>query len=191
MRITVVHFFVVVVVLLKESVKMTSQFVLEKLQKILKGDGVKAIPSTVFLIVLKKLIEIEFHSCPCKVELNALVILFMFIGPAFFIFILLYLILRFLKYRCSFCRGANDDTRRYCPKAVAVCLISPVIWVIILLIDGEYIACGMTYWNGVYVFDDDLQKLWCKPTEEIRNKTVTELRNLTSTYIHHSQVNNA
>lgn len=109
----------------------------------------------------------------------------------FFIFILLYLILRFLKYRCSFCRGANDDTQRYCPKAVAVCLISPVIWVIILLIDGEYIACGMTYWNGVYVFDDDLQKLWCKPTEEIRNKTVTELRNLTSTYIHHSQVNNA
>ncbi|XP_026054751.1 uncharacterized protein LOC113040693 [Carassius auratus] len=120
--------------------------------------------------------------------MNDLVTVFVFIGPAFFIFMLMYLGLRFFKKRCSYCRGANDDTQGYWHKAVTACLISPVIWIIILLLDGEYIACGMTYWNGVYVFDDVLQNFWCKPTEETESKTLTELRNLTSKYIHQSQV---
>ncbi len=102
----------------------------------------------------------------------------------------MYLTFRFLKHRCShFCGGANNNTQQKWPKAVAVCLISPAIWVIILLLDGEYVACAMTDWNGVHVFDDELNKLWCKPTEELQNETKNELRNLTSKYIHQSQVN--
>ncbi len=46
--------------------------------------------------------------------------------------------------------GANKNTQENWPKAVAVSLISPVIWVILLL-DGEYVACAMTDWNGVCV----------------------------------------
>ncbi|KAL1251474.1 hypothetical protein QQF64_019270 [Cirrhinus molitorella] len=60
------------------------------------------------------------------------------------------------------------------------------MWIIILLLDGDYVACGMTDWNGVYVFDNQLNRSWCKPTEDIQNETA--LKDLTRLYIHQSQL---
>ncbi|CAM4657524.1 unnamed protein product [Leuciscus chuanchicus] len=40
----------------------------------------------------------------------------------------------------------------------------------------------MANWNGVFVFDDELQTRWCKPTEGMRNEM-----DLTRKYIHQSQ----
>ncbi|KAL1251475.1 hypothetical protein QQF64_019271 [Cirrhinus molitorella] len=60
------------------------------------------------------------------------------------------------------------------------------MWVIILFLDGDYFACAMTYWKGIFEFDSQLNRSWCKPMEKFRN--VTALRNLTQTYIHQSQI---
>lgn len=158
-------------------------------KRILSGFGVKTFPVSLFLIGAEKLIEKEIFSCPCKVEDNALLMASIFIGPALFIFAFMYIIFRAFKHACSYCRGganANNEPNNQ-PAFYAACLIPPVVWVIILLLNGEYVACGLTDWNGVYVSDEKLNRSWCKPTEGTRNET--ELRDLTNKYIHRSQVN--
>uniref|UniRef100_A0A671P4Y2 Si:ch73-338d8.5 n=1 Tax=Sinocyclocheilus anshuiensis TaxID=1608454 RepID=A0A671P4Y2_9TELE len=145
-------------------------------------------PLSLLLIGLEKLIEIELFSCPCIVELNALLTASIFIGPALFTFTLMFLLLRPFKHGCSrCCAGVYDDTQQNCPKAFASCLIPPVMWIFLLFLHGEYFACGMTDWKRVYVFDKELNRSWCKPTEKMQNETV--LRDLTRKYIHESQVN--
>ncbi|KAK9978569.1 hypothetical protein ABG768_020314 [Culter alburnus] len=201
---------------------------LKKSLEFLKGKPVfTSFPLSLLLIGLEKLIEVEF-LCPCRLEMNAGLTTSVFIGPALFTFILIFLLLRPFKYKYSgCCAEPNDDThpnpsdvqpnpsdvqpnpsnvqpnpsdieqnssnnernpsddQQNCPKALAYCLIPPVMWIFILLIDGEYVACGMTDWNGVYVLDEELNRFWCKPTEKIHNET--ELRDLTRKYIYQSQ----
>ncbi|KAG1953587.1 hypothetical protein F2P79_009154, partial [Pimephales promelas] len=82
-------------------------------------------------------------------------------------------------------RRASDDTQQNCPKAFGSCLIPPVIWISILLFEGDFVACAMTGWKGMYVFDKELNRSWCKPTEKTQNETA--LRDLTRKYIHQSQ----
>ncbi|KAK9967671.1 hypothetical protein ABG768_002050 [Culter alburnus] len=64
--------------------------------------------------------------------------------------------LRYGWFHCP--EGVKDDTLKNCPKAL------------------------ISYWRGVYVHDKELNMLWCKPTEGMRNET--ELRDLTRKYIH-------
>lgn len=143
---------------------------------------------SLLLIGVEEFMEIQVFVCPCRPDLNVQLTACVFIGPALFIFELLFLFLRPFKERCSrCCGGANDDTQQSCPKAFASCLIPPVMWVIILLLDGDYVACAMTDWKGDPVFDNQLNRSWCKPVESFRKETV--LRNLTLKYIHQSQVN--
>ncbi|KAK9976462.1 hypothetical protein ABG768_021667 [Culter alburnus] len=165
---------------------------LKKVHKFLTESNVfSSFPLSLLLLGLEQIIEIEFFLCPCIYELNALLTVFIFIGPALFIFALMYLLLRPFKRGCC-CAESNDNTekkkkkKKNCPKAFASCLIPPVMWIFILLLDGDYVACGMTDWKGVYVFDNPLNRSWCKPTEGIRNET--ELRDLTRKYIHQSQL---
>ncbi|XP_043079818.1 uncharacterized protein LOC122328180 [Puntigrus tetrazona] len=178
----------------------TSKELLRKVHEFVKGTA--TFPLSLLLIGVEKLIEVEFFSCPCRVEQNALLTSSVFIGPALFLFTLMHLVFRPFRYGCSSCGGANHNNQpndsqqssadnaqstktQSCPKAFASCLIPPVIWIFILLLDGEYVACSMTDWKGVYVFDQELNKFWCNPTEKIQN--VTELRDLTHSYIHQSQ----
>jgi len=145
-------------------------------------------PMSLLLIGVEKMIEIEFFSCPCIVEVNALLTTSIFIGPAFFTFTLMFLVVRPFKNKCSLCcGGASDDTQQNCPKAFGSCLIPPVMWISILLFQGDFVACAMTGWKGMYVFDKELNRSWCKPTEKTQNETA--LRDLTRKYIHQSQVN--
>lgn len=127
------------------------QDVLRKLNTFLTGTpSFMSCPLSLLLIGVEKLIEIEIFSCPCIVELNALLTTSIFTGPAFFTFTLMFLFLRPFKHgRC--CAGANDDTQQNCPKAFGSCLIPPVMWIFILLLDGDYVACAMTGWKGLCV----------------------------------------
>ncbi|CAM4657515.1 unnamed protein product [Leuciscus chuanchicus] len=59
------------------------------------------------------------------------------------------------------------------------------MWILVLLLDGDYVACGSTGWKGDYVFDAELNRSWCKPTEVSQNEG--ELRDLTQKYVHDSQ----
>ncbi|KAK7136900.1 hypothetical protein R3I93_017077 [Phoxinus phoxinus] len=90
-----------------------------------------------------------------------------------------------LKYGWFQCpERVEDDTPRSCPKAFIYCLIPPVMWIFLLLLRGEYVACAMTDWKGVSDVNAELEKRWCKPTEMEKE---TELRDLTRKYIHQSQ----
>lgn len=152
-----------------------------------KADVFITVPLSLLLFGLEKLIEINF-SCPCIVDLNKKLTASIFIGPALFSFALMFLLLRPFRHGWFFySAGTNDDTQQNCPKAFAPCLIPPVMWMIFLLLDGDYLACGMTDWKGVYVFDEELKKLWCKPTAEMYGNE-TNLRDLTRKYIYQSQV---
>ncbi|XP_056098724.1 calcium homeostasis modulator protein 5-like [Rhinichthys klamathensis goyatoka] len=164
---------------------MPEQVLLKTMHKYLSKTAVfSCFPLSLLLLGLEKLIEIEF-VCPCGQ--STLLTVFIFIGPSLFVFALMYLLLRPFKHGCSRCyAGVNDDTQQNCPKAFASCLIPPVMWAIILLLNGEYVACVMTDWKGVYVFDKELNRSWCKPTEGMRNEK--ELRELTRKYIQRSQV---
>ncbi|XDV22687.1 hypothetical protein PO909_027533 [Leuciscus waleckii] len=151
----------------------------DTVKSILLAFAVKSV--SLLLIGVEKLIEKEIFKCPCKVEDNALLMASIFIGPAIFIFAFMYIIFRAFKYACSYCHPNNQPNK---PGFYAACLIPPVVWVIILLLNGEYVACGLTDWNGVYVSDKELNISWCKPTEGTRN----DLRDLINEYIHHSQI---
>lgn len=67
-------------------------------------------------------------------------------------------------------------------------LFPPILWIIMLLLDGDYVACSFTKWKGEYVLDDKLKTKWCKPTESIPEGDETELQILTLSYISTSQV---
>lgn len=69
-----------------------------------------------------------------------------------------------------------------------ICLFPPILWIILLLIDGEYIACSKTDWKGEFVHDDKLKIKWCKPTELIPGRNESELQNLTLSYVSLSQI---
>ncbi|XP_043079310.1 uncharacterized protein LOC122327777 [Puntigrus tetrazona] len=125
-------------------------------------------------------------TCPCRPDQNKSLTVSIFIGPAFFSLVIMFHILRPLRYGWFHClEGRYDDDRQNWPKALISCLIPPVMWIFMLLLDGDYVACAKTEWNGNYVEDLDLDKPWCKPIEGMRNET--KLRDLTRKYIHQSQ----
>lgn len=165
-------------------------------------------PSSLLLIGLEELIEKQFFSCPCKYEQNALLTASIFTGPTLFIFALMFFCFRAFKQEWFHCDGnemkktekkkktkkmkkeneENDDEGNdelSDAKVFAYCLFPPLMWVIILLFDGDYVACGMTDWKGVYGFDKELSRSWCKPTRVMRNEA--KLRDLNGKYIYHSQ----
>lgn len=144
--------------------------------------GLIAFPSGFSFIGLEEIIEPHI-LCLCTVGDNKLT-WSLITGPPFAIFILMYYFLRPFTNRC-FCCSAEANDKQDCFIAFIYCLIPPVMWAIILLLDGDYFVCYMTDWNGVYVFDEQLNRLWCKPTEGMRNET--ELRYLIKNYVHQSQ----
>ncbi|XP_016106221.1 protein FAM26E-like [Sinocyclocheilus grahami] len=125
-------------------------------------------------------------TCPCRSDQNTTLTVSIFIGPAFFALVIMFHMLRPLRYGWFHCpKGAYDDNQQNWPKALISCLIPPVMWIFMLLLDGDYVACAMTKWNGVYVSNFYQNMSWCKPIEGLRN--VTELQDLTRKYIHQSQ----
>lgn len=166
---------------------------LKEVHKFLSESEVfSSFPLSLLLLGLEELIEKEFFICPCRSDLNKLVTLLILIGPALFMFALMYLLLRPFRRRCccaSKCIEKNEKNKneKNCFNAFLSCLIPPVMWIILFLLDGDYVACGMTDWNGVYKFNNQLNRCWCKPTEDTRNEMV--LQDLMHKYIHWSQVN--
>ncbi|XP_051763765.1 uncharacterized protein si:dkeyp-122a9.1 [Ctenopharyngodon idella] len=166
--------------------KMTLFF--RKIHDFLQQTAVfSSFPLSLSLIGFEELMEIHVFACPCRHDLNAWLTASIFIGPTFFIFALMYVLLRPFRhdwFNCS--QGVKDDTRQNWPKALAHCMVPSLMWFIILLLDGDYIACAMTDWKGVYVFDVELNRSWCKPTKGMQSET--ELQDLIRMYIHQSRV---
>ncbi|XP_058617362.1 uncharacterized protein LOC131530884 [Onychostoma macrolepis] len=144
-------------------------------------------PMSLSLIGFEELMELNVFECPCRHDLNIWLTASIFVGPPFFIFAFMYYVLRPFKhdwFRCS--QEENEDTRQNWPKALAHCLMPSLMWVIILFLDGDYVACAMTDWKGVYVFDQELNRSWCKPTAGTRNEA--ELRDMIRQNINYSRI---
>ncbi|XP_057182101.1 uncharacterized protein LOC130549000 isoform X2 [Triplophysa rosa] len=73
------------------------------------------------------------------------------------------------------------------PDAFLQCLIPPFIWIIILFLDGDYVACGSTSWKGNYVFDEELNRMWCKPAPRARAGKESDLRQKYHVFIYKSK----
>ncbi|XP_016148456.1 uncharacterized protein [Sinocyclocheilus grahami] len=64
-----------------------------------------------------------------------------------------------------------------CEKAVLACLVPSLVWICLCFIDGDYLACGTTYWKGHYACDKELHTNclnWCKPNDLSQGKKDTE-----------------
>ncbi|RVE71674.1 hypothetical protein OJAV_G00054310 [Oryzias javanicus] len=69
--------------------------------------------------------------------------------------------------------GQNSRTKDGCKKKHGSSIsfrfilrtsVPLLTWVIILLLDGRYVACGATHWPGIYEATDGSGLLrWCKP----------------------------
>ncbi len=161
---------------------------LKKLHEFLTTSVVfSSFPLSLLLIGLEALIDHHF-TCPCVPLYNKLLTAFMVIGPALFCFFLIFLYLRPFRHGWFHCpEGVNVDTQQNWLKALISCLIPPGMWIFLLLLDGEYFVCAQTDWEGVYIFDKELNMPWCKPLNGHTN--LTECRHNFILNIHLSQVN--
>nr|XP_005161753.1 uncharacterized protein si:dkeyp-122a9.1 [Danio rerio] len=167
-----------------------------------KTDVFKSFPASLLLFPLDFLTDKKF-SCPCNSsEKKNCLTVFVFVAPALFSFALtfIYLCLKPKREEGKEEVNRNDDEEKdkikenkkknkylkYCGY-IAISLIPLVLWIILMLLDGDYVACIETQWKGQYTFDDKLQIKWCKPLDFIPEKNETEYKNLTLGYIEKSQ----
>ncbi|XP_016295771.1 uncharacterized protein LOC107653540 [Sinocyclocheilus anshuiensis] len=131
---------------------LPDQFANNLEKQLRKTPGFGTLPFTVVLIGLELLMDQGF-SCPCTPGLNAVLISFIFLGPA----LLALTVMMFMRKPCR--RKSQNVT-----ELILLSLILPSLWMFLLLFEGEYVACGMAHWEGDYVLDEELQIKWCKPT---------------------------
>lgn len=108
-------------------------------------------------------------ACPCRFLWNQIIALLIVIVPAFFAGLMMHLFLRFQKQNNSGWSEGQDNTGRSKSGKKLHCmirLIPSLLWLCIFFIDGDYVACGLTNWNGHYTCDTDVHPncvSWCKP----------------------------
>lgn len=132
--------------------------------RLAKTDVFKSFPTSLLLIPLDFLTDKKF-SCPCDSDLKKTCLtISVFTAPALFSFALTFI------YLCLKPKGekgkeevkGNDDEEeenkccKYCGY-IGISLIPPLLWFILMLLDGDYVACIQTQWKGQYTFDDKLQ----------------------------------
>ncbi|XP_077940907.1 uncharacterized protein LOC144385279 [Gasterosteus aculeatus] len=105
----------------------------------------------VILTILEKLMEREFQ-CPCNfLRCNIIFSLAFFIIPAIMAFTLMLII-----------QGCTHIDVHKCRKTV-ISFVSAIVWLLLLLFDGQYLACAMTDWKGTFVIVDKEAKMkWCE-----------------------------
>lgn len=159
----------------------------------------KSILFSLLLVAVKMFFNFTF-TCPCKYFLNQQIIASIFFGPCLSSFLVMFIRLRPFRYayiegedrRSAKPKEAEDSkVPRNCPEAFAYCLIPPLFWIVMLLLDGDYVACASTTWEGKYVKDEDLGRMWCQPIDRynLMSRNDSEHRHIFQGYISASQVN--
>ncbi|XP_056622118.1 calcium homeostasis modulator protein 4 [Triplophysa dalaica] len=106
------------------------------------------------LMGLEKLVELEFE-CPCDPMWNGLFSSAFFIIPAVMALAIMMIV-----------QGCRCEVSRR--RSVSLSSVVPaVVWLILLFLDGQYLACAMTDWHGRYVIvDKAAPQKWCEPTQD-------------------------
>jgi len=155
-------------------------------------------PMIFLLVGLESIMDVKF-SCPCRNDRNQVISVFIFIVPAVVVFVIMFLLLRPCKYESSSRTSQAQDSRgtsqgqdnRRMFQVLLVCCIPCLVWITICFIDGDYLACGFTDWNGHYACDKELHPIclnWCKPTKLSPGKNETECYDTTLKLIFISKV---
>ncbi|TRY82423.1 hypothetical protein DNTS_016380 [Danionella cerebrum] len=141
-----------------------------------KNDNVVLLHFCFALIGLEKLMDQEF-SCPCDPGFNTILISSLFMAPA----LLALCVMVFIQRPCR-----QSSSR--CVGGFLFCLIPPLLWTCLLLLEGDYVACGAAYWEGDCVLDEEFKIKWCKPTDLNEGKSNgTKLLELTERIIFYSR----
>ncbi|KAK7136902.1 hypothetical protein R3I93_017079 [Phoxinus phoxinus] len=123
---------------------------------------------SLLLLGFQVLMGVKF-ACPCRFWWNQGVALLIVTVPAFFAGLMMHLFLRFQKQNNSELSEGQDNTGISKSGKKLHCMIRfipSLLWVCVFLIDGDYLACGLTSWNGQYSCDTDVHPncvSWCKP----------------------------
>ncbi|XP_022601173.1 uncharacterized protein LOC111221867 [Seriola dumerili] len=104
------------------------------------------------LACLEKLLEMEF-ACPCESKQNVRLVVLFFIGPALLAFVLM--------IKIQGCESKKSWKERI--GLLASSCVSSVVWILLMLFDGQYVACAFSSQSGRFVVIDNAsrQKL-CK-----------------------------
>lgn len=125
-----------------------------------------------FLLVCEKMLDSEF-LCPCseRREWNSLFVFLYFLCPGFIVSVLMYHVHK---------HGSSSS----CCLIFFHTSVPVLTWLIILFLDGEYVACGLTNWSGVYEATEGSGLMrWCEP-----DKNTSERLSYTRTAYTISQV---
>ncbi len=116
--------------------------------------------------------EMDF-ACPCQPDWNAPFAAAYFIVPAVLIYLLM-LNIQLNKFKCW--------------KNVYVSSFPAIVWIILMFLDGQYFACGMTSWLGKFIDVSESSHLkWCEPDD---HKSSKEYMKKTQNWFSVSQVSN-
>lgn len=124
------------------------------------------VPNVIFgslLACMEKLMEVEFE-CPCDPEVNLLLVTAYFAAPAVFIFVV------------TSARGCrNKKCSNGWTNNVFMGFAQAILWLILLFIDGNYLACAKADWSGVYEEAPGAAHWkWCKPNNSTIELVKTE-----------------
>ncbi len=141
-------------------------------------------PLSLLLFGLEALMDVQF-TCPCGSLWHEDLPILLIAAPPFFAFMLMFLLTRPLSF---YHKKKKGNACCLCLKSFLHCLIPPFVWVMLLLFDGDYYACSQSDWKGMYVYDEELQTKWCKPTG-LNADREADLRGETLYHIVFSKVN--
>ena len=122
--------------------------------------GDRPVVSTVvfafILAVVEKMLEVEF-ACPCNPKWNRAFVFPFFLIPAGTACLLMMLI-----------HGCDGYKKVLCG------FLPFIVWMALMLLDGQYYVCGNSDWPGTFITAKDTYLMWCEPT----NTTIYSLKEL-------------
>lgn len=138
--------------------------IIDKTKIIIKSTA----PVSCLVAGFQVLMVLQF-SCPCIFVLNQIIAFFILLVPGIFAWIILSLFLRFEEQENSGEPQVQVNSRRSKHDERLnrmIRWIPSVMWFCTFFIDGDYFACGLTWWNGYYACDTKLNPRclnWCNP----------------------------
>lgn len=144
-------------------------------------------PVSFLLLGFQGFVGVKF-SCPCSPYWNQGIVLLILIVPAFFVWLMMQL---FLKFEENNSRRPEEQENRERSQKQLYCMIRfipSLMWICIFFIDGDYFACAFAFYEGIYIHDKHPNCVsWCKPN--LKQATNDTEYNRTQAYVNTSKVN--
>lgn len=143
----------------------------------------------IVLVALQALMNINF-SCPCKIPWNFLISCSAFVVPPLFVLTAMCTIFKCLKCSQQQQNGSSELENISCRNVCILSITPAFIWVSLLFLNGDYLACLLTNWDGQYACYNELRPEclnWCKPYQN-HTQNETDLHEKTKFWINLSKV---